>query len=339
LNLSHPGIAARLLLGLATTAALFYAAAVGARALVRWDPSRASESQLALERHGHLASTLVGVALVGQIAALWLGLLLAERLTPAIRGAMCAYGVLGSADGGFAALGVSGTLAVAAAAWLSMDRVDARSEGLSILRTKLAWTIPLAILAATDLVLTARFLHGLDFSSVSSCCSVSMDAGEATTVAGLAGGARIGSALLAGGLGLGAAIASLLAVRGIRRLPAFLGGLLSLAAAVPALIAISGWVAPHVYETPAHLCPFCLLRAEHAGFGWFLGFLLFVSVSSGVSTAVAAALRGREGASEAAGVVLRRAGRVAAFSWALFLALAASPFLLYSFRTGASLFG
>jgi hypothetical protein len=338
-TLLHPGIAARLLLGTAVTVALAYAAGVGARALVRWDPARASESQLALERRGHLAATLVGVALVGQIGALWLSLLLAERLTPAIRGAMCAYGVLASSGGGFASLGVSAAAAVAAAAWLSMDRVDARAEGLAILRTKLAWTIPLSILAAADLALTGRFLLGLDFSSVSSCCSVSMDAGTATASLGLAGGARTGSAVLAGGLGLGAAATSILAVRGSRRVPALLAGLFSLAAAAPALLAVSGWVAPHVYRTPAHLCPFCLLRAEHAGFGWALAALLFVAISAGASTSVAALLGRREGAADAAGVVVRRAARASAVAWALFLALAASPFVLYASRTGADLFG
>jgi len=334
------GIAARLVSGLAATLALAWAATVAARSLVRWDGARASESQLALERKGHLASALVSVALLAQIGAFALTLLLADRLTGRIRGAMCAYGVLASGQGGFLMLGVSSAAAIGAVLWLAVDRVDARSEGLAILRTKLAWTVPLAALAALDLWTSTRFFLSLDFTQVSSCCSGSLDESRAATTLGMHGGARTGAAALAGALGLGAALASSALARRSTAARASLAAVLTLAAAAPAIVAVAGWVAPHVYETPAHLCPFCLLRAEHAGFGWALFASLFVAIAAGLAAAALDPIGRRPGAGEAARSLQAKSGRIAALAWLLFLVLCTAPVLRYLLATGgAPLFG
>src|SRR5690606_26789211 len=130
------------------------------------------------------------------------------------------------------------------------------------------------------LVLTARWVLDLDMEVVASCCSVGLDdaLSPGTTSAG---GPRALSGGLALGTAIGAAGASFSSWRWPGRFSAWLAAGLSAAAALAALPAILWIVAPHAYETPHHLCPFCLLHADVYGLGWPLFGALFAAAICG----------------------------------------------------------
>ena len=53
-----------------------------------------------------------------------------------------------------------------------------------------------------------------------------------------------------------------------------MSGALALVVAPLALAAVTLEVAPHVYEVPQHLCPFCLFKAD----AYFIGYPLFGAI-------------------------------------------------------------
>ena len=94
--LLHPSIIA-LMTGSALTALMIlYAAYHGFLILRHWDLSNGSELQLRLERRTYLISTIVGLALVFQLASLFLYVYTVDSLCTLFTGAMCAAGTFPS---------------------------------------------------------------------------------------------------------------------------------------------------------------------------------------------------------------------------------------------------
>src|ERR1700733_1224796 len=113
-NLLEPWILLRLAAGLVAVLLFARAAQTSWRILRHFDVARSTEGQLALERQADLSSTLVRVATVVQIALLALSMLAGDRLSAAIRGAMCGYGVFHASPWGFRSLAATAATAIAA---------------------------------------------------------------------------------------------------------------------------------------------------------------------------------------------------------------------------------
>jgi len=132
---------------------------------------------------------------------------------------------------------------------------------------------------------------------------------------------------------------ALFALRRPRRAIVALSGALALAVGPLALGAVTLEVAPHVYEVPQHLCPFCLFKAD----AYFIGYPLFGAIFLAVVWGLGAAA----GALASSGVLAREAfpsfarSRMTrqALAWSFALVLGALPVVTYAVASpGASLF-
>ncbi len=338
-NLLRPWVLARLLSGAAALALVLYGAFVASKVLRFWRVGTSTEGQLALERRAELVAAIVQVALAVAVVNLALTVLTADRLTESIRGAMCAYGVLDASPYGFAALSLSALAAAGCALWVVLHRLDLSLASPALTRRKFAGLFLLAPLLTLDLYATTRWTLDLDMQVVASCCSVGLDA--ALGAGSAAGAGPHGTSAIVGLVAvLGAALTATWAWRRPGRsaaLTAALASALGLAAALPAIL---WYVAPHAYETPHHLCPFCLLHADVYGIGWPLFGALFGATVAGLGLGLVEAQRGASHDGAAVGALERRLGRAAAIGWLLTLALGAFPVVRFAVVSGgASLFG
>jgi hypothetical protein len=339
-NLLDLWILARLVLGFSALGLVAVGGAVAARLAWRWRADDSGRRQLAAERKAELVATTLQVAMVFSVGGVVLTALMADRLTQTIRGAMCAYGVLASTGAGFAALGASCLAALGSALWWVLHRFDLSLRRPVLTRRKLIAAIGVAGLVAVDALLTLRFVLQLDFEVIASCCSVFLDGDAAAFHAAKLPLSRSSVGLL-GTLAAGVAMISSLAaaarpgaMRGLlAAVGALLGGLLGFAA-------VTWIVAPHVYATPYHVCPFCLLSAT----GWWIGWILFPSI--GVGTALGLAIgvielnRRVAGEPEVTDALVGRLGRAAALAWGFGLVVALGVVLGYLVRSGGvSVFG
>lgn len=337
-NLLRPWILARLLSGVAALALVVYGTVVAARVLRYWRIGQTTEGQLALERRAELVAAIVQVALSIAILDLALTVLTADRLTDSIRGAMCAYGVLDASGWGFVALALSALSAAACALWVVLHRLDLKLRAPSLTKRKFAGLFVIAPLLALDLFATLRWALDLDMQVVASCCSVGLDSALASGGAAGAGPHAL-SAMLGLATVLVAAICALWAWRRPTRFAAYAAALTSLVALAAALPAILWYVAPHAYETPHHLCPFCLLHADVYGIGWPLFGALFGAAVGGLALGL---VESQRGAAEADVITAleRRLGGWTAVGWVATLLLAAFPVVRFAWVSGgASLFG
>lgn len=337
-NLLRPWLLARFLSGAAVAALCMVAVVVAVRVVRRWRDRESSEDQLALERQAELLATLVQASLAMAVFGLALTVLSADRMAESIRGAMCGYGVLDSTDYGFASLGTSALAAAACALWLVLHRLDLALTRPLLTRRKFAVLLFVAPLVWLDFYATTAHALTLDLGVAATCCSSSIDlSGRAVT-----GAAGDGARELVFYGALGAMAAACVAALWARRRPGAVAGwsaaLLSLVAFVAALPAVVWYVAPHAYETPHHLCPFCLLHGDTYGIGYPLFAALFGAVVLGAAMGVLELHR--TVAPDAVDALETRIGRLCAVAWGLAFLLAAGPVIRYALLTGgASLFG
>ncbi len=337
-NLLRPWILARLLSGTAALALALLGLIVAWRVLRFWRVGATSEGQLALERRAELVAALMQVALGVALSNVALTVLSADRLTHSIRGAMCAWGVFDASPWGFWALATSGAAAAACALWVILHRLDLRLAKPTLTRRKFMALFVVVPLIALDLGVTALWVVDLDMQVVASCCSVGLDDALGSDPSG-SGGPRALAAWVALGAAGVAATSALLTWRRPGRVIAGITALSSAAAGVLALPAILGYVAPHAYESPHHLCPFCLLHADVWGIGWPLFAFLFAAAITGVAIGVVESQRKASGEPDPLDALERQLGGWSAACWILTISLAAAPVVRYAALTGgASLF-
>lgn len=335
-NLLRPLFLARLAVGASSALLVVYGAKVGLEVLRGSKLALGSEDRIRLERRAELAATLVQVALAGSVAGAFLLALAADRAHDSIRGAMCAYGVLGSTRAGFAAVGTSLAVSVLSGGWLALHRLDLALPDPRLTRTKFLALLAIAPVLLLDLVTFVRFVLELDFSVIASCCSVGLDAGAGAARAGAERGTLPLLPLATGALATAAFAMVALAKRRTRPL-AFLAAASGLAGSALSLPTIVEVVAPHVYESPSHRCPFCLLHAEAWGIGW----PLFGAVvgSAIASLAVLVVELERTTARAEVEAAEARLGRVGAATLLAVLALCLFPIVRYRLVTGTFLPG
>lgn len=338
MNLLEPWVALRLVAGLVALALFVRAALTAQKVLRHFDLARATEGQLALEKRFELAATFARVAAVVQVGALVLSVLAADRMSRAIRGAMCGYGVFSANEWGFRALGATCLVAIAAGVLAQVFAFDGRVRTLELARPLAVATCLMAPLSLVDLILAGKFLLGLDLSVVASCCSVRLDA-VATAEDAHAIGPRVLVTVLALALTSVAIASAVAAARSPSRARVVVAGLLSLTALVPAGFAVMLEVAPHAFEVPTHTCPFCLLKLDAFALGYPLFGAIFFAVVWAVGAAVSALVARGAFASSSLASFARRRFRLVAIAWLCALALGAAPIVRFTLVAGgASLF-
>ena len=337
--LARPLFMARFLSGATAAVLCVVAIWVALRVLKRWRIGSSHEGQLALERRAELVATLVQAGLMLALMGLVLTVLAADRSADSIRGAMCAYGVFDSTGLAFWPLLTSVIASLGCALWLVFHRLDLKLERPVLTRTKFTALFALAPIVWLDLAVFLGFAGQLDFDVIASCCSVGLDGG----VLGRWGAdsSRAGSTIFIAAVALSLAAAA--ALLWTRRRPGIASSataaLLSIGAAATMVPAILLYVAPHAYETPHHLCPFCLLHADVAGIGWPLFGTVFAGTALGTATALVEAFRTRSGEPDAVSSLQGRLGRWGALAWAFAAVCALAPVVRFAIISGgASLF-
>lgn len=338
MNLLEPWVLLRLVAGIVACALFARGAMTAQKVLRHFDVARATEGQLALERQLELGATFVRVGAVVQVLAFLLTVLGADRMSRGVRGAMCAYGVFAANEDGFRSLAVTGGVALAAGVLAQIYAFDARVRTLDLARPLAAATLAMLPLSVVDFAMAWRFLGGLDLTVVASCCSVQLD-----PVAAEGGGFASGPRVLATALALVGTCAAigvaLFASRAPTKVRVAAAGAVSLVALPLALAASVLEVAPHAFEVPHHVCPFCLLRADVLAIGYPLFGALFVAAVSALGAGASALLARGEASRAALGPFARRALRRGAIAWGVALAVAVAPVARYAIvADGASLF-
>ena len=336
-NLLRPWLLARLVTS-GAAAALALIVVVTALRLYRTRAlARSPEGSVVIDRRAELLAGLTSAESVLSILSLVVAAIGAERLHGTMRGAMCAYGVLAATPWGLRGLLVAAGAAIAGAVWLSLHRAESVLPEPALGAEKLLAAAAMAPLALADFGLSTLHALALDFREVASCCASGLE--EARTFVGEDGEPRTVAMMILFGAGLSASLLAAWNARApsVARARAVVA--LTLGAASAAPLAITTWVAPHVYGTPNHLCPFCLLRwGEGMGLGWPLYAALFVAVTRDSAVGVTAWVARRTG-SPLLDPIVRRTSMGAAIAWVVTLALAVGPWILYRLGTGAALFG
>lgn len=338
MNLLEPWVLLRLVAGLVACLLFARGALTAQKVLRHFDVQRATEGQLALEKQIELGATFVRIGAVVQVLALVLSALGADRMSRGVRGAMCAYGVFGANEWGFRSLVVTAGVALFAGVLAQVYAFDARVRALELARPLAGMTLAMFPLSAMDLACAFEFLGKLDLTVVASCCSVQLDpvaaAGE-----GYASGPRVLATVLAV-VGTVASIAvALLAARSPTKARITAAGAVTFVS-LPAAIAASVLeVAPHAFEVPHHVCPFCLLRSDVLAIGYPLYGALFLATTWGVGAGLSALLARGAAARAALAPFARGLLRRGALAWALALVIAAAPIARFALVSGgASLF-
>jgi hypothetical protein len=116
-------------------------------------------------------------------------------------------------------------------------------------------------------------------------------------------------------------------------------GIVSLGALPVAVAASILEVAPHAFETPHHVCPFCLLKSDVLGLGYPLYGALFLATTWAVGAAASAAISRGVVSTDVLVPFARNRLRLGAIAWASAVALGALPVVRFAIVSGgASLF-
>ena len=261
-----------LLLAATIAAAVALAAAVFAvRVLRHWDIRSGAAMQIRMERQTYLVTTALKIVMVMQMAALALFVHNADRMAILFTGAMCALGTLNVNDWGMPALLVQIAVFLAATAWLVVNHADEMGRDYPYTRAKYALLLGMAPLVVASAVLQWLYFLNLDPNVITSCCSKLFTPEGSGVQADLSAmDPKLALTLLFGGGALLAGLAMLSPRLGT-------GGRIALGVAaglyfIAAIAAVISAIAPYIYETPVHHCPFCLLKPQYG----FIGYLLYV---------------------------------------------------------------
>jgi hypothetical protein len=274
----HPGVLG-LLIGSGLVVALMLAGAViGVRVLSGWDPSSASEHQLALERMTYLVSVLVGVALWIEIGSALLFIHTVDDLHELFVGAMCATGSLNANPIGWWVLATKAAMVLLFPVWIALNRLDQRAGDYPVVRLKYALLLALTPIALADFVLQIRYFRGIEPDIITSCCG-SLFSESSDKVTG-----DIASLPAAGTLPVFAAVSVIfllaLAWARVGTGPASKIVVATLSPLILALgvVAIISFVSVAYYELPTHHCPFDLFQGGNGYVGYPLMTSLVVAV-------------------------------------------------------------
>ena len=338
MNLLEPWVLLRLVAGLVAVLLFARGAMTAQKVLRHFDLHRASEGQLALEKQIELGATFVRIAAVIQVLALLLSALGADRMSRGVRGAMCAYGVFSANPWGFKSLAATALVALLAGVLAQVYAFDARVRALDLARPVAALTLAMFPLSVIDFALAAQYLGQLDLTVVASCCSVQLDP-VAAVGEGYATGPRVLATALAV-IGTFASIAAaLLAARSPTKLRVTAAAAATLVTLPAALAASILEVAPHAFEVPHPVCPFCLLRSDVLAVGYPLYGAIFLASTWALGAGASALLARSSAAADALAPFAARVLRRGAMAWALALALGAVPVIRFAIVSGgASLF-
>ena len=271
----HPGILALLLGGGLVLLLMLAAVQVGLRVLLRWDPNRADEEQLLLERRTYLVSTLVHYALGFTILSLPLFMYTVDDMHELFVGAMCATGSLNANPVGWQVLIVKLLLALLAALWAVVNHYDLQAEDFPLVKGKYLALILLLPLVAADLYLQLRYFLGLNPEIITSCCGSLFSSSGSGVAADVSGWPPRPMMILFYAVLATHAILLIGNLYGRRPVLLYLLAMVACLFLLVAIAAVISFISLYIYELPTHHCPFDMLQR---GSG-FVGYPLYLSLA------------------------------------------------------------
>ncbi len=329
----HPPILALLLASVLTAAMVVWASVFGLRVLRHWNIASGSQGQLDMERKTYLVSTLLSFVMGLELVSLLLFVFNADRMAVMFVGAMCAVGTLNVNGYGFPALYLKVAVFFAATVWLIVNFVDGRGRDYPLIRFKYGLLIAMAPLFLAAALVQLLYFLNLRGDVITSCCS-KVFTPKVDGIAAQMSSLDAGMSLIL----LGAALAIVVALGAIflaTRRGAVLFSLAGAALFALGLTSVVSAISLYIYERPHHHCPFCILKAEYAYFGYALYIPLFAGTALALAVGVLAPFRAIPSLAGEMPAVMRR---FVLFSLAGFLLFAAAA-LWAILRSGLVLFG
>jgi uncharacterized membrane protein len=320
------------------SAAVLFLVIMATRTAVRvlryWDPESDDSRQIRLENEIWLTSTLLQYTLFFQIFSLVLFILAADNFCKVIVGAMCATGSLLANPFGVPALLVKIVAVFFYGMWIVLHKIDIRSPDYPLVRLKYWYFISLLPLIFLDITLQSLYLAGLSPDIITSCCGVVFD------TSGGQGNRLMPSFDQPTTLLLFYGTASLLFVLGLVArsqkkfflyMPLSGGATFFLFIAV---VAITNVFSSYIYAMPYHHCPFCILKGEYFGIGYFLYASLFLAVFLLVLPAVVDRFKRRDDLREYVETMQAKAVKWGLVLLVIFVALSSYHLLAYRLLGG-----
>lgn len=295
--INHPALLALAAWSLLGSVGMLAAGTWAIRILHGWNPARASEDQLLLERATTLVSTIVVTVLVFQVLSFFLFILAAEELHGRFVGAMCAAGTLNANRFGYPTLGFKLMNAFLGGAWCLLNRLDSQGHDFPLLKIKYRILLGIAPLLILGEILQGLFFANLKADVITSCCGSLFGQGDKALVSDLTSLSSPVAMGLWGGMALMSLLAGITYLRRSWRPHPF--AITSLLWTVSGLVVLVSTLSVYIYELPTHHCPFCLLKPEYHFVGYaYYGLLLVQGVAS-LTLMVFALLPSRASLSEA----------------------------------------
>ncbi|HHN73041.1 MAG TPA: hypothetical protein ENK13_03025 [Thermopetrobacter sp.] len=283
-----PPILALLLAAALAVLVVVPAALFAVRVLRHWDVRSGTAAQIAMERRTYLVTTALKLVLLLQMAALALFVHNADRMAVLFTGAMCALGTLNVNAYGMPAFLLQVAVFFAAAVWLVVNHADERGRDYPYTRLKYALLLAFAPLVVAAAGFEWLYFLNLDPNVITSCCSKLFTPEASGAAADLS---ALPPRLALGGLFGGLVVLAALGWLGRDRRPARIAfGLLSVAWFLLAVAGIISALAPYVYETPNHHCPFCILKPQYGFIGYALYLPLFAATALAAGVGLLSAL-------------------------------------------------
>lgn len=263
----------------------------------RWKRHPGQREQLLLERRAYLVETVTRWAALGMVPAWFAMVGLTDALHEKVTGAMCATGVFGTNAWGYPTVLVTALASVAAGIWLVLDGVDRHTEQNALMAVKSRVSVALSLLVFSSAGGAAAFYWSIDDNIVATCCGVVFDRNQAD------GATQVfffsdREIVLAVGLSAFFALANGVRFFGSHQ-PGWLQAVLTLSVAATGVVALIEIVSPHVYELPAHRCPFCLFKGIYGGVGYLFSALIWGSLVGATGGWLIRLFRSHQGQSEA----------------------------------------
>lgn len=258
-----------------------------------WDHGSDSTSQIQLEARIYLSSALVEFSLVAQILSVSVMVFAADHFSGMLTGAMCATGALTANSWGIPALATKLGLLFCSVAWVTLHRLDLRSERFPLLKKKYLLYLAMFPFLVLDLGLTSLYLLNLDPDIVTSCCGIIFDqqSRDGYNLLGLLDLDRLVSGYFLGLILV--VLLTLLVVNGgtvlknYQRLSAVIITAGWLVLYLGSLVMLTSWVSPYVYAMPHHRCPFDLIQWPYAVVGLPLYLFLHLACGAGLVSGIA----------------------------------------------------
>lgn len=323
-----------LALGLLSLLTLFLigaACTTAVRVIRLWDQDSDSQRQIALESEIWLSSTLVQYGLGFQVISLLLYVLAADHFSQMLVGAMCATGALLANGYGLPLLLVKMAGVFLYGWWIVLHQLDVSSEEYPLVRVKYVFLLLLLPLLLADTILLFFYLQGLQPDIITSCCAVIFgQAPGAGAMQNLFSGQDEGAALLVYyGWGL-----VVLVVGGAawQRQKVTLYRLYGVGMGVFFVVALHTLItvfSSYIYAMPFHNCPFCMLKREYGGFGFWLYLPLFITAFCGITPMVIEPCKAKAALAETVARLQRKLIAVSVLTLVLYALLSSGHYLLY----------